>query len=483
MLLSELFNSQPVIEITGLAMDSRKVEPGNIFFCLKGTETDGHRFAGMAAEKGAAVIVHSEPVEEREGVHYIKSDDVMGDLNRCCDLFNGQPSRKMTMFGVTGTNGKSTTASIIGSVYSAYKPCGYMGTIAVRYGDYSRVPTLTTPDQIEVHADLAEMYEHGMQAAAMEVSSHGLAMNRADSVDFDCVIFTNLTWDHLDFHKTMENYFEAKKRLFQIVKPEAVAVLNADDEVSIEGLKECCACRYVTYGTGKLGDADYMAKDLVLTTKGTEFTLVCPDGQFRVLTNLVAEYNIYNLLAAIAAMREMSMPIEQMLPLLKEIPQVDGRMEIIDEGQDFGCIVDYAHTPDGFDKVFKYADAITAGGGNVYAVFGSAGKRDKKKRPVLGQIAGKHCRKVFVTEEDPRTESAEEISQIILSGVQESGCEGEIILDRIEAIKAAVRTAKAGDLVLILGKGDETYMYYADGRVPFIGDNAAAREALKEVLK
>lgn len=482
MLLSELFPGQPDLPVTGLAMDSRKVEEGNIFFCLKGLETDGHRFAGMAAEKGASVIVHSEPLEELPGVHYICSEDVMGDLNRCCDLFNGQPSRHMTMFGVTGTNGKSTTSSIISSIYSAFKPCGYMGTIAVRYGNYSRVPTLTTPDQIEVHEDLAEMYEHGMQAAAMEVSSHGLAMHRADSVDFDCVIFTNLSWDHLDYHKTMENYFEAKKLLFRNAKADAVAVLNADDEPSFEGLKECCACRIVTYGLGKRGPADYMAEDLQLTTRGTSFTL-CYDGQrYPVTTNLVAEYNIYNLLAAIAAMHECGMPLAQILPLLADIPQVDGRMEIINEGQDFGCIVDYAHTPDGFEKVFAYADAIAAStGGNVYAVFGSAGKRDTKKRPVLGQIAGEHCTKVFVTEEDPRTESAEEIGKAILSGVAGSGCEGVWIADRLEAVKAAVRTAKAGDLILILGKGDESYMYYADGRAPWMGDNAAAREALKEI--
>ena len=224
-----------------------------------------------------------------------------------------------------------------------------------------------------------------------------------------------------------------------------------------------------------------MAQDVRLTPNGTDFVLVNKGIKYPVHTNLVALYNVYNLLGAVAAMSEMGMPLEQMIPLLGSIPQVDGRMEIIDEGQDFSVIVDYAHTPDGFDKIFEYADAMTKDGGNIYAVFGSAGQRDAAKRSVLGKIAGKHCRKVFVTEEDPRTESAEEIGKVICGGVRESGCEAELILDRIEAINAAIRTAQKGDLVLILGKGDESYMYYADGRVPFIGANAAARNALKSL--
>lgn len=479
MLLSKLYEGRPDIEITGLTLDSRKVQPGYMFFCIKGLEADGHNFAGKAAEAGAAAIVHSDPIPEVEGVEYIQVEDPLAESNRVCDLFNGQPSHHMTMFGVTGTNGKSTTASIIGDLYSHYKPCGYMGTISVRYGDYSRVPTLTTPDQIEVHADLAEMRDHGMEAAAMEVSSHGLAMGRVDSVDFDCAIFTNLTYDHLDYHKTMENYFEAKKLLFRNMKEEGIAVLNADDEASIEGLKECCSCRFVTYGTGVLSDADYMAKDVKLSPTGTDFVLWAKGEEYPVHTNLVALYNIYNLLAAIAAMHECGMEIEEMIPLLANIPQVDGRMEIIDCGQDFGVIVDYAHTPDGFEKVFAFADAITAGGGNVYAVFGSAGKRDKVKRPVLGRIAGEHCKFVFVTEEDPRNENPEVIGGEILAGVAEAGCEGDFTLDRIQAIQRAVDAAEQGDLVLILGKGDETYTYYEHGREPYIGDNAAAVQALK----
>jgi UDP-N-acetylmuramoyl-L-alanyl-D-glutamate--2,6-diaminopimelate ligase len=203
------------------------------------------------------------------------------------------------------------------------------------------------------------MVDHGMEAVAMEVSSHGLSMGRVDAVDFDCAIFTNLTYDHLDYHKTMENYFEAKKLLFKMMKPDRVCVLNADDELSIEGLKECCRCRFVTYGTGVLGAADYMAEDIEFAGGRTTFTLVYKGKKYPAITNMVALYNIYNLLGAIAAMHEMGMELEKILPLIENIPQVDGRMERVDLGQDFTVIVDYAHTPDGYEKVFSYGDVVT----------------------------------------------------------------------------------------------------------------------------
>ncbi len=462
------------VEIKGLSLDSRKIEPGFMFFCLKGTETDGHKFADKAALQGAAAIVHSDELDYKPDVIYIKSQDVLAELNRVCDIFYGSPSKFLSIFGVTGTNGKSTTSSIISSVYSNYEPCGYMGTIAVRYGDKSRIPTLTTPDQIEVHSTLKEMSDYGMKACAMEVSSHGLAMGRVDSIDFDCAIFTNLSYDHLDYHKTMENYFDAKKILFQNLKKDGVAVLNADDKASFAGLKEACNCRFVTYGMeGTAEDIDYLAKDVELKANGTDLTLVAGEISYKVKTNLVALYNIYNLVAAIAAMHEMGMPIETIIPLLEDIPQVDGRMEIIPTNSDFGVIVDYAHTPDGFQKVFEFAKDITKEKGNIISVFGCAGKRDKVKRKVLGQIAGRYSSLVIVTEEDPRDELAADIAGSIIEGIQDSNGTYIYVDSREEAIFEGIRKAKAGDLVLILGKGDESYMYYEDGRKSWMGDNKA----------
>lgn len=472
MFLNEMFPDAPEVNIKGISIDSRKVKEGDLFFCLKGLEADGHNFAKKACDAGAVAIVHSDDIEKSEHVVYIKVEDTNAELNRICDLFYGHPSHNMTVFGVTGTNGKTTTTSIISEVYSHKKPCGYMGTIAVRYGNVSRIPNLTTPDALEIHSNLKEMYDHDMEAVAMEVSSHGLAMGRVDSVDFDVAIFTNLTYDHLDYHKTMENYFNAKKILFQNMKKNGIAVLNVDD-LSFNELSKSCSCPYVTYGID--ADADYRAEDLKLGISSTEFVLVHKDKRYNVKTNLSAKYNMYNLLGAIAGMHQSGMEIEEILPYLGNISQIDGRMEIINEGQDFTTIVDYAHTPDGFEQIFNYAKAITDG--KIYSVFGCAGKRDKVKRKVLGQIAGKYCEKVFITEEDPRNEDIDEISAMIMEGIPEE--KRVFIKDRYDAIASALNGAEKGDCVLILGKGDEPYMYRLNGREPWMGDNAAAREILK----
>ena len=475
MKLSKMFPGAPDVEIKGLCIDSRKAKEGDLFFCLKGLEADGHKYAAKAVELGAVAVVHSDELEKAYGVTYVKVEDTNRALNEAASVFNEDPGHKMTVFGVTGTNGKTTTTSIISDVFSHKKPCGYMGTIAVRYGNYSRVPNLTTPDALEVHSNLKEMYDHDMEAVAMEVSSHGLAMGRVDTVDFDVAIFTNLTYDHLDYHKTMENYLEAKAALFKNMKKDGLAVLNADDDVSIEKLKEVCNCRYVTYGIKN--DADYRAENLKLSVDSTEFDLVHDGKSYRVKTNLSAEYNIYNLLGAIAGMHFAGMAIEEMIPYLEHIAQVDGRMEIIDEGQDFAAIVDYAHTPDGFEQIFKYAEEVTEG--KIYCVFGCAGKRDKVKRKVLGEIAGKHCETVYVTEEDPRDETVEGIAEMIMEGIPEA--KRMLITDRYEAIKTALENAEKGDTVLILGKGDEPYMYRKNGREPWMGDHEAARKVLKEI--
>lgn len=479
MKLSKLFDCGNDIEIKGLALDSRKVKEGDMFFCIKGLEADGHKFAKKAVMAGAKAVVHTDEIEKLAGVEYIKVSDINAELNRICDVFYGKPSRKLTVFGVTGTNGKTTTASIISDVFSEYEPCGYMGTIAVRYGSYSRVPSLTTPDSVETHQVLGEMEKSGMKAAAIEVSSHGLAMGRVSTVDFDFAIFTNLSYDHLDYHKTMENYFDAKKILFKTMKETGVAILNADDEASFEGLKNCCRCKVVTYGIDN--EADYRAKDLELEANFTRFTLVHSNKEYKIKTNLVAKYNISNLLSGISAMHQAGMPIEMMIPKLEKISQVEGRMEVVDEGQDFTVLVDYAHTPDGFEKIFQHAENIRKAGSKVYAIFGCAGKRDHDKRFVLGKIAGKHADLVIVTEEDPRTESKEEISQQIIEGINQSkGC-CSLILDRYAAIEKGLSKAKKDDIVLILGKGAEEYMYRREGREPWIGDVEAAKKAIKQL--
>ncbi len=466
-------------DITGICIDSRSVEKGNIFFCIDGTESDGHIYADKAAQGGASVIVCSKDIDKACGVIYLKVDNTTAELNRVCNIFYGRPSEKMTVFAVTGTNGKSTIASIIKDIYSHKKPCGYMGTIGVSYGDFSRLASLTTPSQVEIHKVMADMYDAGIRAVAMEASSHGLIQRRTDSVDIDCAIFTQLTHEHLDYHGTMENYFEAKKLLFKNMKKDGVAVLNADDDVSIEGLKECCSCRYVTYGIDN--EADYRATDVKLHPRYTDFTLTCGGKSYKVRINLIAKYNISNALAMIAAVCEMGMDVEELIPLLTCIPQVPGRMEVIDEGQDYHVIVDFAHTPDAFEKVFAFAHDVIGENAKVYSVFGSSGRRDTTKRPVMGRIAGMYCDEIVTTQDDPRDEDPAEISRQIMDGIENDKCERCFIERRGEAIEHIIRKAKKDDMILLLGQGRQPYVIKENNyRDPYDGDHEAARKIIRK---
>lgn len=483
MKLRELFDINSNLEIAGITDDSRKAAPGYIFFCVEGIASDGHKFALSAAENGANVIVHSKDIPQKEGTIYIKVADTVDELNRVCNIFNNRASEKMTIFAITGTNGKSTIASVIKNVYGHRVPSGYIGTIGVEYGNVKKSPTLTTPSQVSLHAELKEMYDAGVRAAAIEASSHGLVQKRTASIDIDCAIFTQLTHEHLDYHGTMENYLEAKKILFKTIKKDGVAVLNADDDISIESLKECCNCRFVTYGLRDEIEADYKAKNIKLTPRYTDFVLVHGGREYQVRTNLIATYNISNILAVIAALSEMGMPLEEMIPLLDHIPQVDGRMEVVDEGQDYHVIVDFAHTPDAFEKVFDFAKKVIGENAKIYSVFGSSGRRDTTKRPIMGEIAGRCCDEIVCSQDDPRDEDPAEISRQILEGTKKAGGKGFYMHNRAEAIGYVIDKAEKGDLVLLLGMGHQLYIAQANNyKEPYDGDVAIAREKIRANL-
>ncbi|MEF9961042.1 MAG: UDP-N-acetylmuramoyl-L-alanyl-D-glutamate--2,6-diaminopimelate ligase [Erysipelotrichaceae bacterium] len=476
MLLSKIFDEAPKIEVNALTMDSREVSKGCMYFCLEGMTTDGHNYIDQAIEKGAICIVHSKDIEHMvDDVVYIKVENVNKTMNRVAALFYGEPSKKMMVFGVTGTNGKSTITNIIQDIYNKFYPCGYIGTIAIRYGDQDLQPEHTTPNAIFIHKTLKDMVDAGMKAVSLEVSSHGLEQGRVTSVDFDIVVFTNLTYEHLDYHGTIENYFKAKCKLFELVKKEGVAILNMDDDY-YQRLKDSTKARVVTYGINH--QADYRANHIKLHTKGSTFMLYAQQKEFEIHTNLVATYNIYNLLAAIAAMCESGLDIEAILPYLDQIEQIDGRMERIDEGQPFEVIVDYAHTPDGFEKIFEYANTITSENRRIITVFGCAGKRDMKKRPVLGEIASKYCDLIVLTEEDPRDEEPADIATEIRNGIVDTN--NIFIENRYDAIRQAIESANVGDTVLILGKGDEIFMDRSNRHDEWIGDHVAARHILRK---
>ena len=493
MKLEKLFNEYKGSEqgeqnIASLVIDSRKASEGSLFFAVKGLEADGHAYIPMAIEKGAVAIVCSDKQEEREGIAYIYRDDVIGEIGRCSSAFYGNPGAKMTMYGVTGTNGKSTTTCIIKDLHekASGKACGYMGTIAVRYGDVDEKPSLTTPDAIDINDYLSKMEKAGMKSVSMEVSSHGLALRRTEGLDFDVAIFTNFSWDHLDFHKTMEAYFEAKKSLFTGLKPEATAILNLDDD-SFEKLKEACKCKVLSYGVN--AEADYCIKDLYMSASGSEFDLILsekacgkPKGEsYHIRTNITAAYNISNLTAAIAGLHCQGFDMEKLIEACVDVKQVDGRMERVQNELGIDLIIDYAHTPDGFDKIFEFARSVKNPDGRLYAVFGSAGKRDKEKRHVLGRIASVNCDYIILTEEDPRDEAACDIAnQIALEIPKESY---EFIDNRYEAISKAIAMAKAGDMVLVLGKGDERYLERSKGKESWMGDEKAAAEIAAKIAR
>lgn len=476
MKLTELFDNVPDVEISNLMADSRKKRPDSIFFCVKGMMFDGHKFIDQAIENGARVIVYSEDLDHmRDDVTYIRVRSVLDAYNYVADAFYGHPSHRLKMYGVTGTNGKSSIACIIRDVLNRIMPTGYIGTISIEYGNIKLPPLLTTPDIDDLHGILGEMVENGIEACALEASSIGIEQGRVDAIDFDACIFTNLTHDHLDYHGTMSNYMHAKKKLFDRLKPEGVAITNVDDPYGMAVVADTKA-RVVTYGIEK--DADYRVTEYRLSKDCTRFTLVCEDREYEIETNLVAKFNLYNVVAAIAAMHEMGIEIMEMQEALRQLPQIEGRMQRINDGQPFNILVDFAHTPDGIEKVCQYASAITPKNKRIIAITGSAGKRDSIKRPIFGRILDKYCDMIILTEDDPRDENPLDIAHEIASAITHKNYIFD--MDRYDAIRQAIEIADPNDTIIILGKGDERFIYREFGREPYEGDDAIAHEVLQK---
>ncbi len=474
MKLNELFKNTPEIEIENIMVDSRQRSKHAIFFCCKGLMNDGHKFIAQAIKNGAIVVVHSDDLEHyEEGITYIRVEDTTRSLNKVASIFFGHPSHSLRMFGVTGTNGKSSVTSLIRDLSEGIFRCGYIGTISIEYGDVKLPPLLTTPTVVDLQHILSDMKKAKMEACALEVSSIGLEQGRVDAVDFDVAVFTNLTHDHLDYHGTMENYFLAKKTLFDNLDPDKVAIVNVDDPHG-KAIVADCPARIYTYGIEK--EADYRARDIQILADKTIFTLSYFSNEYRIETNLVATFNIYNLLAAIAALNQSGVGIDEMLGKLNNIRQIEGRMERVEEGQPFNIIVDFAHTPDGLQQIFEFAAKITPVDRRIIAVFGSAGKRDTKKRPIFGALADKYCDMIILTEDDPRGENPIEIAEDIAKGIKKTNM--IIIENRYDAIRQAIEMANIQDTILLLGKGDESFMYGEFGREPWMGDQNAARDVL-----
>ena len=471
MTLRDLLGEGPAgVRITGLAFDDRLVEPGTLFFCVPGFTSDGHAFAPDAVARGAAALVVQRPLGT--GVPEVVVDDVRSAMAVAAARFFGDPTARLPVVGITGTNGKTTTAFLVRSlVEAAGRRCGLLGTVKSVIGGVERPVVRTTPEAIDLQRTFAAMLEAGDDACAMEISSHALELRRADGIHVAVAVFTNLTQDHLDFHPDMEAYFAAKRRL--LASPlTGVRVVNVDDPYGRRLAEEFPGT--VTFGLE--GEADYRAQDLHTSFTGSEFTARTPDGAFDVRLELPGRFNVLNALGAWAAARALGVPAEALASGLGEAGRVPGRFEPVDEGQPFAVLVDYSHTPDSLENALRAARALAAG--RVLAVFGAGGDRDRGKRPLMGTIAAREADLAIVTSDNPRSEDPDAIIGEILGGVGDRA-PVEVEPDRRAAIRRAVEVAEPGDVLLIAGKGHEQGQEFAGGRKEPFDDVAVAREALR----
>ncbi|SDT38617.1 UDP-N-acetylmuramoylalanyl-D-glutamate--2,6-diaminopimelate ligase [Paenibacillaceae bacterium GAS479] len=472
------------IEITGLERDSRAVKPGDLFLCLPGHTVDGHEFAAQAVAAGAVALVVERPLQL--DVPQLVTGSSRHAMAVLADYFYNHPSRAMNVIGVTGTNGKTTTTYLIERILGdqGLKP-GVIGTIEKRYAGKSFPMSGTTPEALDLQRDLADMRDAGTTHAAMEVSSHALEQGRVKGVRYRTAIFTNLTQDHLDYHGTMDVYREAKGLLFSRLgnnyggeEGSSYAVLNADDPAAAR-FGQLTAAEVITYGVDS--PADVQGSNIRITAGGTFFHLSSFAGETDITLQMVGKFNVYNALAAISAGLLEGIPLEAIKASLESLPGVPGRVESVNAGQDFAVIVDYAHTPDGLENVLKAVREFAEK--RVITVFGCGGDRDRTKRPIMGEIASRYSDYTIVTSDNPRTENPDTILLDIEVGLQKANVPQEryeLQVDRRVAIEKAVEMASSGDVVLIAGKGHETYQIIGKVTHDF-DDRLAAQEAIRGI--
>lgn len=472
--------------IRGITYDSRQVEPGIAFVCVEGFKTDGHNYVDSALEKGASVIVAQKHVHVSEGVPLVITPDTRKALALMANAYAGYPSRKLKMIGITGTNGKTTTTYLIEQILKekGYKT-GLIGTIMNKIGDQVFPVKNTTPESLDLQLLLKEMVEQKVTHVVMEVSSHALDLGRVAGVEFDTAVFTNITQDHLDFHETMENYLAAKTKLFSGLstysgkKTIKYGIINVDDPGS-ESIIPLTAGKVITYGIKN--KCDVKASNLSLKSNGVSFDVSTPERDISLQLRLTGQFNVYNALAAFAAGLAEGIDIDDIKNALEAVKGVPGRLEPVDEGQEFAVLVDYAHTPDGLENIIRAAREFT--GARVITVFGCGGDRDRTKRPIMGEISARLSDYSILTSDNPRTEDPLFILSQIEEGVRRAtGQSGYIVIpDRREAIDYAIKMAQPGDVVLIAGKGHETYQIVGENVLHF-DDRETASELLRQKQK
>jgi UDP-N-acetylmuramoyl-L-alanyl-D-glutamate--2,6-diaminopimelate ligase len=473
MTLRDLMGAEaPDVPITSLAYSTRQVAPGALFFCVPGFTADGHDYAADAVARGAAALVCERPLGV--GVPEVVVTDVRKAMGPAAARFHRDPSAELRVVGITGTNGKTTTAYLVRSVLEAAGvPCGLLGTVTSVIGGREQPVERTTPEAIDLQASFRHMLAAGDRACAMEVSSHALELGRASGIHFACRVFTNLSQDHLDFHPSMEHYFLAKRRLFESPGGDpGTSIVNVDDPWGRRLIEELGGA--VTYAIER--PADFRASERAFGPAGSTFRALTPDGEIELRTRLPGHFNVLNALAALAAARSLGIELETAARALASAERVPGRMEPVEAGQDFAVLVDYAHTPEALDNVLRAARELCSG--RLHVVFGGGGDRDKTKRPLMGRVASALADRVVVTSDNPRSEDPEAIVEEVLVGAGD-GAEREV--DRRRGIARALAGAGRGDVVVIAGKGHEQGQEFAGGRKEPFDDATVAREALREL--
>jgi UDP-N-acetylmuramoyl-L-alanyl-D-glutamate--2,6-diaminopimelate ligase len=451
----------PEVEISALAYSSNSVTPGALFFCVPGFTSDGHDFAPEAVKRGAAALVTERRLDL--GVPEVVVEDVRAAMGPAAARFYGDPTAELDVVGITGTNGKTTTAFLVRHLLEAAgRRTGLLGTVKRVVGGVEEDVERTTPEAIDLQATFRRMRDSGDTAVAMEVSSHALELGRVSGIRFAARVFTNLTQDHLDFHETMEAYYAAKRRLFD---GPGSSIVNVDDE---HGRRIASEVEATTFGIER--EADYRAREIEFDFAGSRFTLETPDGPVEVESPLPGLFNVLNVVGAIATVR--SLGVEEIS--LEGFQRVPGRFEPVDEGQDFGVLVDYAHTPDSLENVLRTARELTRG--RLHVVFGAGGDRDPTKRPLMGRAAREYADRVLVTSDNPRSEPPEAIIDQVMEG---AGEDAERDADRRRAIGRVIAEAEPGDVVVIAGKGHEQGQEFEQGRKEPFDDKTVAREALR----
>ena len=441
------------VEITGVNIDSRRIEKGHLFVAIPGTQTDGHKFIPKAIELGAAAILCEKmPEEQTAGVTYIQVASTEDAVGKVATLFYGDPSRKLKLVGVTGTNGKTTIATLLYNMFRKFgHKCGLLSTVCNYIEDEAIPADHTTPDPIELNRLLAQMVDAGCEYAFMECSSHAIAQKRIGGLKFAGGLFTNLTRDHLDYHKTFENYRDAKKAFFDGLDKDAFAITNADDKNG-QIMVQNCKAQVKTYSTRTM--ADFKAKIIECHFEGMYLDI---NGK-EVGVQFIGKFNVSNLLAVYGAAVMLGKKPEDILLILSTLKSVNGRLEPIHSPEGYTAIVDYAHTPDALENVLNAIHEVLNGKGKVITVCGAGGNRDKGKRPLMAQEAVKQSDKVIITSDNPRFEEPQDIINDMLAGLDQKQMKKVVsIVDRREAIRTACMLAEKGDVILIAGKGHEDY--------------------------